>query len=87
MDTLELLKRISINRDICHGKPCIRGTRIMVQQVLDLLADGATPEEIVENDFPALTEEDIRACIAFASQLVKDEEIRFYETEERTEII
>ena len=81
MDTLELLKRISINRDICHGKPCIRGTRIMVQQVLDLLADGATPEEIVENDFPALTEEDIRACIAFASQLVKDEEIRFYETE------
>jgi uncharacterized protein (DUF433 family) len=47
----------------------------MVEQVLDLLADGATPEEIIENDFPALTVEDIRACTAFANQLVKDEEI------------
>ena len=86
MDKLKLLKHISVNKDICHGKPCIRGTRIMVEQVLDLLAGGATPEEIIENDFPALTAEDVRACIAFANQLLKDEEIRFYETE-RAEII
>ncbi len=68
-------ERITVDPNVCTGKPCIRGTRIMVQQVLDLLADGATPEEIIENDFPALTVEDIRACTAFANQLVKDEKI------------
>jgi uncharacterized protein (DUF433 family) len=75
-----LLDRISIDRKICHGKPHIRGTRIMVQQVLDLLADGATPEEIITEDFPDLTQEDIRACIAFANQLLVTEEIHVYET-------
>jgi len=76
----KLLKRISIDKDVCHGKPHIRGTRIMVQQVLDLLADGATPEEIIAEDFPDLAIEDIRACIAFANQLVRTEDIHVYET-------
>jgi uncharacterized protein (DUF433 family) len=75
-----LFERISIDKNICHGKPHIRGTRIMVQQVLDLLADGATPEEIITEDFPDLAPEDIRACIAFANQLLATEEIHVYET-------
>lgn len=48
------------------GKPCIRGLRITVYDVLDYLAGGMTPEQIVE-DFPDLTLEDIRACLAFAA--------------------
>jgi len=76
-----LLTRISISKIICHGKPHIRGTRIMVQQVLDLLAAGATPEEIIKEDFPDLEKQDIQACIAFASKLVKNEQIVVYETE------
>lgn len=52
----------------------------MVQQVLDLLSDGATPEEIITEDFPDLTLEDIRASIAFANQLLVNEEIHLYET-------
>jgi len=74
------LQRISIDKEICHGKPCVRGTRITVQQVLDLLSDGATPEEIISEDFPDLTLDDVRACIAFANQLVRAEDIQVYET-------
>jgi len=76
-----LLNRISINKNICHGKPHIRGTRIMVQQILDLLASGSSPGEIIKEDFPDLSEQDIQACIAFASKLVKNELIEVYETE------
>lgn len=49
------------------GKPCIRGMRVTVSDVLDYLATGMTPEEIVR-DFPYLTLEDIRACLAFAAE-------------------
>ena len=52
----------------------------MVEQVLDLLSDGAGPSEIINADFPDLTLEDIRACIAFANQLVSNDEIHIYET-------
>jgi len=76
----KLLQRISIDKEICHGKPHVRRTRIMVQQVLALLSDGATPEEIIREDFPDLALDDIRACIAFANQLVGSEEIQVYET-------
>jgi uncharacterized protein (DUF433 family) len=48
------------------GKPCIRGMRITVQDILEYLASGMTEDEIL-NDFPELTHEDIRACIAFAA--------------------
>jgi len=48
------------------GKPCIRGLRITVYDVLEYLASGMTPEQILE-DFPDLTAEDIRACLAFAA--------------------
>jgi uncharacterized protein (DUF433 family) len=66
--------RIVSRADICHGKPCIRGTRIMVSVVLDNLAEGLRPEEIVE-DYPPLTLEDIRAAISYAAALTREEEM------------
>ncbi|PSB14092.1 antitoxin [filamentous cyanobacterium CCP1] len=67
-------ERISTNPNICHGKPCITGTRIMVSVILDNLADGLTPDEIV-TDYPPLTLIDIRAAIAYAAALAREEEI------------
>lgn len=63
-----LLQRISVNPNICFGKPCIRGTRIWVSLVLDFLASGMTIEEILE-DYPQLTKEDILACVAYGSAM------------------
>ncbi len=65
-----LLKRITINPDICHGKPTIRNMRYPVEMILDLLSAEMTPEEIIK-DYPALTKNDIKACLAFASRLTK----------------
>ncbi len=64
----QLLNRISVNPEICFGKPCIRGTRIWVSLILDLLAEGISYSEILE-DYPSLTEEDIRAAIAYGSEM------------------
>ena len=64
----QLLQRISVDPNICFGKPCIRGTRIWVSLILDFLATGMTSAEIIE-DFPQLTEEDIRAAIAYDSEM------------------
>lgn len=75
MTTEALLQRITVVPRVCHGQPCIRGMRIMVHQVLDLLAAGVSPQEIIEEDYPDLTLDDIHACIAYANQLVKNEEI------------
>lgn len=61
----ELLQRISIDPNICFGKPCIRGHRIWVSLILDFLAGGATVDEILK-DYPQLTADDIRACLAFS---------------------
>jgi uncharacterized protein (DUF433 family) len=58
---------ITIEPDKRSGKPCIRGLRITVTDVLEYLAGGMTPEEILA-DFPDLTDEDIRACLAFAAE-------------------
>jgi uncharacterized protein (DUF433 family) len=57
---------ITIDPDMRGGKPCIRGMRITVQDVLEYLASGMTEEEILD-DFPDLTREDIKACLAFAA--------------------
>ena len=67
-------ERIESNPKICHGKPCVRGTRIMVSVILDNLADGLTPEDIVE-EYPPLTLEDVRAAIAYAAALTREEEL------------
>ena len=66
--------RISIDLGICHGKPCIRGTRIMVSVILDNLAEGATPSTVVR-EYPSLKLEDVRAAIAYAAELASEEEM------------
>ncbi len=63
-----LLQRITLNPDICHGKPTIRNMRYPVTMVLDLLAAGMTTDEILV-DYPAMEEADIRACLAYAARL------------------
>ena len=62
-----LLNRITYNPDQCGGRPCLRGMRIRVKDVLDMLAEGATPEGILA-DFPDLEAADIQACIAYAAR-------------------
>jgi uncharacterized protein (DUF433 family) len=64
----ELLKRISIDPNICFGKPCIRGHRIWVSLVLDLLAEGLSIEDILKQ-YPGIEKEDIFACIAYGSEM------------------
>jgi uncharacterized protein (DUF433 family) len=63
---MDYMKIITIEPDKRSGKPCIRGMRMTVTDVLEYLAGGMTPEEIVD-EFPDLTLEDIRACLAFAA--------------------
>jgi uncharacterized protein (DUF433 family) len=63
--------RISINPEVCFGKPCIRGTRIWVSLILDYLADGESIEEIVEN-YPQLSREDVLACIAYGAEMSRE---------------
>ena len=63
--------RLSSNPEICHGKVCIRGTRIFVSVILDNLAAGFTAEEIVA-DYPTLTVEDVHAAISYAAELAHE---------------
>ena len=65
-----LLNRITVNPEICHGKPTIRNKRYTVDLILDLLSAGSTHAEILD-DYPNLTEEDILACLAYARKLTK----------------
>jgi uncharacterized protein (DUF433 family) len=64
-----LTERITVDPEQCGGRPCVRGMRIRVIDVLDLLANGLSPQEILE-EMPDLTEGDIAACIRFARQRV-----------------
>ena len=66
-----LLERISVDPNICFGKPCIRGTRIWVSLLLDLLADGMTVEEVLA-EYPQLTKDDIRAAIAYGAEMSRE---------------
>jgi uncharacterized protein (DUF433 family) len=75
MSEEELIKRISMNPDICHGKPTIRNMRYPVEMILDLLSAGMTNEEILE-DYPRLELDDIHACLLFASKLVRVGSVR-----------
>ncbi len=67
----ELLQRISVDPNICFGKPCVKGHRIWVSLVLDMLAAGTSPEEVLAN-YPGLTEMDVRACIAYGSEMSRE---------------
>jgi uncharacterized protein (DUF433 family) len=64
---LTFLERISVNPEVCGGRPCIRGTRMRVRDILDLLAAGATRAEILA-DYPYLADEDITAALAYAAR-------------------
>ena len=66
----KLLNRISLDPKICHGKPCLRGTCIMVSVILDNLAEGATSEEIVR-DYPPLKITDVKEAIVYAAELTR----------------
>ncbi|MCT7966693.1 DUF433 domain-containing protein [Laspinema sp. D1] len=66
-----LLSRISIDPNLCFGKPCIRGHRIWVSLILDLLAGGATVEELLE-EYPGIEREDILACMAYGAEMARD---------------
>ena len=68
---MDLLERISTDPQVCHGKACIRGTRIMVSVVLDNLAASVPVEEILAS-YPGLEREDINAAIAYAAELARE---------------
>lgn len=67
----DLLQRISIDPNICFGKPCIRGTRIWVSLIIENLAAGAPEAEILDN-YPSLTSEDIKAALAYAAEVTRE---------------
>jgi uncharacterized protein (DUF433 family) len=67
----ELLKRITVDPNVCHGKPCIRGHRIWVSLVLDLLADGLTAEQVIAQ-YPGLELDDVRACVAYGAEMARE---------------
>ena len=71
MTKQELLARISIDPTVCFGKPCIRGHRIWVSLILDLLAAGWTLQDVL-NDYPDLEEADVLACIAYGAEMSRE---------------
>jgi uncharacterized protein (DUF433 family) len=71
MKNEELLARISVDPEVCFGKPCIRGHRIWVSLILDLLASGLSIGEILE-EYPQLTREDVLACVAYGAEMSRE---------------
>ena len=72
MDTQ--LEFITVNHQVCHGQPCIKGTRILVHLILELMETGLTPEQIIKDYYPQLSKEEIEACLHYAAALVRDSE-------------
>jgi len=64
-------ERITVDPAVCHGKACIKGTRVMVSVILDNLADGISEAEILKS-YPTLKQEDIKASIAYAAELSRE---------------
>ena len=71
MTEQQLLERITVNADVMVGKPVIKGTRLTVEYILKLLAHGATVIEIL-NEYDGLTQQDIQACLLFASRSLEN---------------
>lgn len=71
MSDHDLLSRISVDPNVCSGKPCVRGTRIYIAIILDSLAEGLSHEEVIEH-YPSLTLEDIHAALAYAAELSRE---------------
>ena len=68
---LEWQERISVNPQVCHGKACIRGTRVMISVILDNLAAGVPHEGLLQS-YPSLQELDIQAALAYAAELARE---------------
>ena len=66
-----LLSRISIDPAVCSGRPCIRGHRIWVSLILDLLVDGVAIDEILAR-YPGIETDDVRACLAYAAEMSRE---------------
>lgn len=71
MEKLDWQERVAIDPEVCHGKPCIRGTRIMVSIILDYLKAGDNSQQILAQ-YPSLDEADIRAALAYAAWLTHE---------------
>ncbi len=71
----ELMSRITVDRDVCGGRPCIRGMRIRVSDVIEMLADGVPFEQVLA-DFPYLQADDLKAALRFAASAVDHRVIR-----------
>ena len=71
MSRSELLSRISIDPQICFGKPCIRGHRIWVSLILDFMASGMTFDELLE-EYPGIELEDLYACVAYGAEMSRE---------------
>jgi len=67
--------RIEVNPKVRFGKPVVAGTRIAVEDVLELVAEGVPVERIVTEFYPDLTEEDVRACVRYALAVLREEEV------------
>jgi uncharacterized protein (DUF433 family) len=67
-----MIERISVDPKICHGQACIKGTRIPVYQILHMLANGDTVEELLK-EYPSFKREDILACIEYAAELTEEQ--------------
>ena len=74
MEMDNLLGRISVDANVCHGQPCIAGTRIMVYLILELLEAGVSSQQIIKDYYPQLTGKDIEACLHYAVSLIRDTE-------------
>lgn len=70
-EKLDWVQRITVDLQVCHGKPCIKGTRIWVSLVLDFLASGSSMDEIL-NEYPQLQRKDILACIAYGAEMSRE---------------
>ena len=70
-EVFEVYERISIDPLICHGQACIKGTRIPVHQIVRMLANGDTIDDLVE-EYPSITREDILACLDYAASLTEE---------------
>jgi uncharacterized protein (DUF433 family) len=71
MDQPDRLQRVTVDPNVCGGKPCIRGTRIYIAIILDGLAEGLTPEQVIDH-YPQLTIDDVRAALAYAAALAQE---------------
>lgn len=70
---IEIGKYIVIDDEICHGKPTFKGTRVLVSDVIELLATGLSPKEIIDNYYPSLNEEMIKEALEWAAKVIRGE--------------